>query len=55
MSTIIDPEDVYWEMTWDVTKFPDMPLVERMFENIQALAVLLAEEVLFLNNFHWER
>jgi hypothetical protein len=54
MSTTIDPDDVYWEMTWNTTKFPEKQPKEMMFEDRQALAVLLADEVLFLNNFHWE-
>lgn len=50
----ITEEDVYWDMTWNVEKFPDKPPVERIFESREALAVLLASEVLFLNDFWWE-
>jgi hypothetical protein len=52
--TTIDDDDVYWLMTWD-ERYPDKPPTEMMFEEGQALARLLAEEVIFINSHWWEK
>jgi hypothetical protein len=49
----IKPEDVIWTMTWG-PKYPDKPPTEEIFEADKALAVLLAEDVIFLNSNWWE-
>lgn len=54
-ATIITDEDVYWEMTWSQDRHPDKPPIEIMFDHGQALARLLAEDVLFTNSFYWEK
>ena len=54
VDTMITDDDVYWLMTWG-KQFPDKPETEMMFEEGQALARLLAEEVIFLNSHWWEK
>lgn len=50
--------DVYWTMHWTATDkegnrvFPDKPETEEIFEVEQAVALLLANGVIFLNT-HW--
>ena len=51
--TVINDEDVKWEMHWDQNKHPNQPEIEIMFEPAQALARLLAEQVIFLNDHWW--
>lgn len=53
-TTIIKHEDVKWEMTWNTKKFPTKPEKEVIFKKEKALAVLLANGVIFLNNHWWE-
>lgn len=53
--TVITDDDVYWEMTWPQDRHPDKPPIEMIFDHRDALARLLAEEVLFTNSFHWEK
>ena len=53
IDTVITDENVYWEMVWGKS-FPDKPDKEMMFEEGQALARLLAEGIIFLNNHYWE-
>jgi hypothetical protein len=61
MSVIIEDEDVIWEMSWGQLRedgsrmYPNHPLKETMFEVEKGLAVLLAEEVAFLNTNWWEK
>jgi hypothetical protein len=61
MSTVIEDDDVVWTMHWSGNKpdgsrmYPDKPLTETMFEVDKALAVLLAEDVIFLNTNWWEK
>ena len=52
--TVIKHEDVIWEMNWNQTQFPDKPATEMIFEPHLALARLLAEEVVFVNNQWWK-
>jgi hypothetical protein len=58
MHNIID--DVYWEMNWSGTKadgtrmHPDKPETEMIFDECKALAMLLNNEIVFINN-HWWR
>lgn len=51
---------VRWEMSWashvlkdGTPMYPDLPPVEMMFEDNIALAILLIEGVIFLNNHWW--
>jgi hypothetical protein len=59
MNNII--EEVYWEMDWSRKKadgtrlHPEMPEKEMIFESEKALAMLLNNEVVFLNNHWWEK
>lgn len=52
-------EDIYWEMDWSgfnedgTRKYPDMPEKEMVFEKSKALAWLLNNEIVFLNNHWW--
>jgi hypothetical protein len=52
-------QQVRWEMDWSGTKpdgtrqFPDRPLTETVFEKEVALAILLLENVVFLNSHWW--
>ena len=52
--TKIVHDDVYWEMKWG-KQFPEKPLTEMMFEESKALARLLADDVVFLNNHWWAK
>ncbi len=54
VDTMITDDDVYWTMKWG-PQFPEKPETEMMFEEGQALARLLAEEVIFLNSHWWEK
>jgi hypothetical protein len=49
--TVITDEDVLWMMEWDREHFPNKPPTELIFEVEQALARLLAEEVIRINNY----
>lgn len=53
-STIIPADEVYWETTWG-DRHPDKPPTEIIFERGSALARLLAEEVVYINCFHWKK
>ena len=53
--TVIKQEDVVWDMEWDQTAFPDKPKVEQIFDQNLAMAVLLAEEVIFLSTQWWKK
>ena len=52
--------DIRWEMDWSQVDdngnriYPDKPLKETIFNDRDALAMLLAEEVVFLNNHWWK-
>jgi len=46
--------DVEWTMHWG-ERYPNKPPTEEKFEAGLALAALLAEEVVFLNSFWWEK
>lgn len=52
-------ENVYWEMDWSGTnadgtrKYPDMPEKEMKFDENLALAMLLNNEIVFLNSHWW--
>lgn len=58
--TTVEPSDVYWWMDWSQRKptgeraYPDKPERELVFEQEDALALLLINEVVFLNSHHWE-
>jgi hypothetical protein len=52
-STTINADDVYWTMVWG-KQYPTKPDTELMFEADEALARLLGEEVIFLNDHWWE-
>ena len=55
------PEDVLWEMDWSDRNaqgerlYPDKPEKETEFEQGMALALLLANEVVFVNDHWWEK
>jgi hypothetical protein len=57
--TVAD-RDVLREIDWSkrdengVRRYPDMPETEIRFESEQGLALLLLNEVVFLNSHHWE-
>lgn len=57
MHNIID--DVYWEMNWSGTKpdgtrlHPDKPETEMIFDEGKALAMLLNNEIVFINSHWW--
>jgi hypothetical protein len=51
----IEDSDVYWEMKWDQKTFPDMPPTELKFTAEAALALLLINNVIFLNSHWWEK
>jgi hypothetical protein len=57
----IDPEDIEWEMDWAGLKadgsrmFPDKPEKEMVFEAEDALAMLLLNEVIHINDHWWEK
>lgn len=57
----IEPDDIEWEMDWTGIKedgtrrYPDKPDKELVFEEEGALAILLLNEVIFLNTYHWEK
>lgn len=59
--TTIEPSDVEWEMDWTQKRAdgsrmcPDKPEKERIFEPKGALALMLINEVIFLNSHHWEK
>ena len=61
ISYTIDPANVEWEMDWSQTdtkgnrKWPDKPEKEKIFEVEEAVALLLINEVIFLNSHHWEK
>src|SRR5574337_378627 len=46
-NTVIKDDDVYWE-------YFNAPSKEIIFDNNQALARLLANEVVFVNNYWWK-
>lgn len=51
----INADDVIWIMKWEPReKYPDKPATEEYFEDSKALAVLLAEDVVFINEYHWK-
>jgi hypothetical protein len=52
--TVITDEDVYWIMDWKQPNSLGKPQHEVKFEDEQALARLLAEGVIFLNDHWWE-
>lgn len=52
--TTIKDEDIYWQMNWG-EKYPNKPATEMMFEESKALARLLAEDVVFINNHWWKK
>ena len=54
IKTAFDPDDVEWEMTWDSKQFPGKPPIEIIFEPAKALALLLLNEVCFVNSFYYE-
>lgn len=57
----VDPEDIIWMMDWSdrdengERKYPDKPEKEETFEVEPALAMLLINEVIFLNTNHWHK
>lgn len=58
----IKPEDIYWEMNWGEYKnddgskrYPDKPDIETEFEVEFALAHLLINGVVFINNYWWKK
>jgi hypothetical protein len=57
----IDPDDIEWEMGWTGLKadgsrmFPDKPEKEMVFEAEDALALLLLNEVIHINDHWWEK
>lgn len=56
--TVINQDDVYWEMDWSSYNKTNpeslKPEKEMEFEETKALAVLLANDIVFLNSFWWE-
>lgn len=50
--TTVSDDDVYWTMDWSKNNVPGKPAQETIFEKEKALARLLAEDVIFLND-HW--
>lgn len=52
--TVITDDSVYWVMDWSKYNNPDKPPQETIFEPEQALARLLAEEIVFLNYHRYE-
>lgn len=50
--TVITDDSVYWIMDWG--KNPEKPPQETIFEPEQALARLLAEEIVFLNDHRYK-
>ena len=60
-ATTVTPAEVRWEMDWSGVKpdgtrqHPNKPEKEMQFETEQALALLLINEVVFLNQFWWEK
>lgn len=61
MKNDIKETDVYWEMDWSQLnedgsrKYPNRPEKELVFEKEVALAHLLINEVIFLNDHWWEK
>jgi hypothetical protein len=61
MSIIKEMPEPYWTMHWTATDekgnrvFPDKPDQEVIFEPEKAVAVLLANEIMFLNTHWWEQ
>jgi hypothetical protein len=60
MISNIQPDDIYWAMDW--TQFNESnplhkksPDIELIFENHNALAILLINEVVSINSFWWEK
>ena len=49
----LKPEDIEWQMDWHGT--PNKPPMEMIFEEEKALAHLLLNEVIFLNNHWWRK
>jgi len=60
ISYVIDPASVEWEMDWtDVDedgnrRYPDKPDKEMRYEWSGILALLLNNEVIHLNSYHWK-
>lgn len=58
---VIAPENVLWNMDWSglnedgTRRHPEKPENEEVFEIEHALALLLVNEVAFLNQNHWEK
>lgn len=49
-------EDVEWMMRWEPREnYPEKPATEVMFEKEKALALLLINDVIFLNSHWWEK
>jgi hypothetical protein len=57
MSKIIEElkQSVIWEMKWNTEIFPEKPESEQMFDENMALAVLLASDVVFINDHWWKK
>lgn len=53
ISTSCEKDDVYWTMTWG-KNYPDKPETELIFDDNRALAMLLINDVIFLNDHWWE-
>ncbi len=59
--TLIKPSHVEYQLKWDEKnpdgsrKYPNQPEVEECFDTKRALAILLAEDIIFLNNHWWEK
>ena len=59
--TTVIPDEVRWEMDWmqkdkDGNRaFPNMPEIESVFEENMALALLLINSVIFLNDHWWKK
>lgn len=52
--TTISDDDVYWTMDWRKNNVTGKSAQEPMFDEEKALARLLAEDVIFLNDHWWE-
>ena len=50
----ITQQSVMWIMPWG-DNHPDKPAEEIIFEDEGALALLLLNEVIFLNSYHWKK
>lgn len=63
MQTEIKIDEIYWDMDWsrlksnnpDNERIQQLPDIERKFEEQPAIALMLINEVIFLNDHWWEK